>query len=117
MAIALFVIDIQNDLATDLKTRIPDAERIKVAGEEILSAARMQQGVPQIIIFVQHEERPENGALVRGSEPWKLVFEPREDAPRERRIPKWTRTRRPLDSPRISCPSPTDVSNAGLFIR
>ena len=120
MATALFIIDIQNDLATDPKSKIPHADRIKAAGEEILSAARLQQGAPQIIIFVQHEEQPEDGPLVRGSEPWKLVFEPREDAPRERRIPKWTRTRRLLVSlldVGISCTPRVDISNTCLFTR
>ena len=120
MATALFVIDIQNDLATDPKTRIPHAERINVAGKAILAAARMQQGAPQIIIFVQHEEQPEDGPLVRGSDPWKLVFEPREDAPRERRIAKWTRTRRSLVSlpdTGMPCTPLAVMANADLFTR
>jgi nicotinamidase-related amidase len=96
MATALFVIDIQNDLATDPETRIPHSERIKVAGEKILSAARAVKGTPQAgpstIVFVQHEEKPESGPLVRGSEPWQLVFEPHPGASTERLVAKWTRT-------------------------
>ncbi|KAK4149141.1 Isochorismatase-like protein [Chaetomidium leptoderma] len=95
MTTALFVIDIQNDLATDPETRIPHAERINTAGQKILSVARAileaQQGQTPAIFFVQHEEKPEDGPLVRDSEPWKLVFEPHAHAHRERRIPKWTR--------------------------
>jgi hypothetical protein len=100
MATALFVIDIQNDLATDPATRIPHASRIRSAGEQILSAARA--GIeakhntttisrPTTIIFVQHEEQPEDGPLVRGTEPWNLVFDPLPDAPTERLVPKSTR--------------------------
>ena len=99
MATALFVIDIQNDLAADPATQIPHAERIKAAGDQILSAARANletqnagPGTPNMIVFVQHEEKPESGPLVRGSEPWKLVFEPRADAQEERLVSKWTRT-------------------------
>ncbi|KAK4032706.1 Isochorismatase-like protein [Parachaetomium inaequale] len=98
MATALFVIDIQNDLATDPGTRIPHAARIRAAGDKILSVARAvldgrgaSPPSPGLIVFVQHEEKPEDGTLVRGSEPWKLVFEPRRDAPEELLISKWTR--------------------------
>ncbi|KAH6649222.1 Isochorismatase-like protein [Chaetomium tenue] len=98
MATALFVIDIQNDLATDPATQIPHAERVKVAGHRILSTARTVLGAqnkgtttPGMIFFVQHEEEPESGPLVRGSEPWKLVFEPRADVQEERLVSKWTR--------------------------
>lgn len=81
---ALFVIDIQNDLATDPQTRVPHAERIGTAGDKILATARAilrgkTENPPTIIVFVQHEEAPESGSLVRDSEPWKLVFEPQED--------------------------------------
>jgi nicotinamidase-related amidase len=104
MATALFVIDIQNDLATDPETRIPHADRVKAAGEKILGSARAALdaesgsacGAPASIIFVQHEENSEDGPLVRGSEPWKLVFEPRADASKERLVHKWTRE---LDAP------------------
>lgn len=98
MATALFVIDIQNDLATDPETRVPHSERIRAAGEKILATARTilaaQDSKPattsSIIVFVQHEEKPEDGPLVRDSEPWKLVFEPDRCAPRERLVHKWT---------------------------
>lgn len=99
MATALFVIDIQNDLAADPATQIPHAERVKAVGDQILYAARTAleaqnagPGIPNMIVFVQHEEKPESGPLVRGSEPWKLVFEPRPDAKEERLVSKWTRT-------------------------
>jgi nicotinamidase-related amidase len=82
---ALFVIDIQHELAGDPQTRVPHAERIHVAGEQILSTARRitdehlakNQVSPFIIIFVQHEEPATQGSLVRDTEPWKLVFNPR----------------------------------------
>ncbi|KAH6614405.1 Isochorismatase-like protein [Chaetomium sp. MPI-SDFR-AT-0129] len=99
MATALFVIDIQNDLATDPNTKIPHSDRIRAAGGKILSSARTalesntQGGSrPSLIVFVQHEESPESGSLVRGSEPWKLVFEPRAGSPKERLVPKSTRS-------------------------
>jgi nicotinamidase-related amidase len=90
---ALFVIDIQNDLATDPKTRIPHAQRIQDAGTQILAAARSyidrhtsksadkdsssNSAPPLSIVFVQHSEPASSGALVAGSEPWQLVFAPR----------------------------------------
>ncbi|KAM0193811.1 hypothetical protein ACHAPQ_010827 [Fusarium lateritium] len=73
---ALFVIDIQKDLASDPKTQIPHAERICRAGVDILSSVRAIETNPKpVIVFVQHEESPESGPLVKGSDPWKLVFE------------------------------------------
>lgn len=106
MATALFVIDIQNDLVTDPKTRVPHSERIRAAGVKILATARRARTAlasqdskpaphPSIIVFVQHEEKPEDGPLVRDSESWKLVFEPDECAPWERRVHKWTRKSSP----------------------
>lgn len=99
MAAALFVIDIQNDLATDPSSKIPHASRIRSSGEKIISAARTALQAQKnntafrlkSIIFVQHEEGPENGTLVRGSDPWKLVFEPIPGEATERVVPKWTR--------------------------
>lgn len=96
---ALFVVDIQRDLALDPKTRIPHAERIRSAGDKILVAAReiidsyrnKAQESPSIIVFVQHEEKPEQGTLVRDTEPWKLLFEPREDVKEEILVGKTTR--------------------------
>ncbi|KAK4247475.1 Isochorismatase-like protein [Corynascus novoguineensis] len=99
MAAALFVIDIQNDLATDPSSKIPHASRIRSSGEKIISAARAALQAQEnntasrlkTIIFVQHEEAPENGTMVRGSDPWKLVFEPIPGEATERLVPKWTR--------------------------
>ncbi|KAK4097291.1 Isochorismatase hydrolase [Parathielavia hyrcaniae] len=93
MSAALFVIDIQNDLATDPGTRVPHAERITAVGESILRTARaaLEKETLGGIVFVQHEEVPEDGTLVRGSEPWKLVFEPRAGASQERLVHKSTR--------------------------
>lgn len=96
---ALFVIDIQRELAHDPKTRIPHADRICSAGEKILAAARnivdqyrtAQKQSPSIIVFVQHEEKPEDGTLVKDTEPWRLVFEPREGVQEESLVAKTTR--------------------------
>lgn len=95
---ALFVIDIQNELAIDTQTRIPHADRIKASGETILSAARSvidsyrdsEQTSPSIIVFVQHEESLEEGTMVRDTEPWKLVFNPRTNVAEEILVPKTT---------------------------
>ncbi|KAG8166965.1 hypothetical protein KVR01_002654 [Diaporthe batatas] len=95
---ALFVIDIQRELADDPKTQIPHAERIRSAGGKILSAARSivdqyrtaQKQSPSVIVFVQHEEKPDQGTLVRNTEPWGLVFEPRGDVQEERLVAKTT---------------------------
>lgn len=96
---ALFVVDIQHELAQDPKTRIPHSERVCSAGEKILIAARAiidsyrqkTQESPSTIVFVQHEEKPEEGTLVRDTEPWKLVFAPREGVKEEILIAKTTR--------------------------
>lgn len=96
---ALFVIDIQRELAYDPKTQIPHADRIRYAGEKILSAARSiidqyrtaQKNSPSVIVFVQHEEKPDEGTLVRDTEPWRLVFEPRDGVQEERLVAKTTR--------------------------
>jgi len=95
---ALFVVDIQNELAGDPQTEIPHAARIRAAGDKILSAARNlassapEGKQPALIVFVQHEERPEQGTLVNGSEPWKLVFNPHDGAKDEILVAKTTRT-------------------------
>lgn len=96
---ALFVVDIQRELAQDPKTRIPHAERVCSTGEKILAAARTiidsyrskSQESPSLIVFVQHEEKPDEGTLVRGTEPWHLVFDPREGVKEEILIAKTTR--------------------------
>lgn len=89
---ALFVIDIQNDFFTNPELTIPDPKRIRTAGAAILKRARAkldsaksksgaaddETEMPLRIIFVQHEEDEAEGPLVRGTEPWQLVFEPRE---------------------------------------
>ncbi|OAA65579.1 Isochorismatase-like protein [Niveomyces insectorum RCEF 264] len=94
---ALFVIDIQNDLARDPNTQIPHADRVVSAGREILPSARRAianaeaKGArsPLTIVFVQHEE--DDGPLLRGSEAWGLVFPPQPGAHEERLVAKTTR--------------------------
>lgn len=101
---ALFVIDIQRELAQDPKTQIPHAERVCSAGDQILVEARRiidsyrteGQRSPSIIVFVQHEERPEDGTLLRDTEPWRLVFEPRQGVEEEVLVAKTTRAPSPL---------------------
>jgi nicotinamidase-related amidase len=88
---ALFVIDIQNSLANST-TEIPHASRIRQAAETILKTVRGRsspESRPDRFI-VQHEESPESGDLVRGTESWELVFSPRGDD--ERLLSKHTRT-------------------------
>nr|RBQ95196.1 hypothetical protein FVER53263_12170 [Fusarium verticillioides] len=86
---ALFVIDIQKDLASDDKTEIPHAERIRDAGEQLLEVTRGIAADPKpIIVFVQHEESPESGPLVKGSKAWELVLENDLNNPRELLVSK-----------------------------
>jgi len=97
---ALFIIDIQNEMAGEgFSTAIPHAECIRAAGAEILNRARNavdtahknDQSPPLELVFVQHEELPETGGgLIRDTEPWKLVFNPREreSVPAERLVAK-----------------------------
>ncbi|KAL1910918.1 hypothetical protein Sste5344_003090 [Sporothrix stenoceras] len=95
---ALFVIDIQGELANDPATQIPYADRVVQAGTKILQSARraiadasatIDDKTPSIIVFVQHEET--DGGLVRGSEAWKLVFPPQSGVDTEILVPKTTR--------------------------
>jgi len=90
---ALFFIDIQKGIADDPEHEIPAAARIRTAGAKILETARRildtsraegpSEGPGALIVFIQHEEPPEDGPLNRGSELWKLVFEPRDDVSEE----------------------------------
>lgn len=90
---ALFVVDIQFELASDPETEIPKAAEIRWAGAAILTKARsaIDDGskTPRLeIIVVQHEELPDEGTLVRGSRAWELVFPPRDGQTLERKVTK-----------------------------
>ena len=93
---ALFVIDIQVDLAHNPTTEIPHAARIREAGTTILQRARqaidssIERGrAPDLqIVFVQHEEVEEKGPLVKGSRAWELVLQPRIDDKWEKLVEK-----------------------------
>jgi nicotinamidase-related amidase len=93
---ALFVIDIQKFMLGNTKSEIPHAQRIRGAATSILSKARssMEESrnareEPKLsIIVVQHEEGPESGDLVRGTEPWEVVFPPRKGDAAERLVSK-----------------------------
>jgi nicotinamidase-related amidase len=93
---ALFVIDIQGELAQDKHTEIPHARRIREAGDVILAKAReaidrarANGQRPELeIVIVQHEEKPEDGTMIRGSKPWELVFTPRQSDDMERIVSK-----------------------------
>ncbi|PSR76777.1 Isochorismatase-like protein [Coniella lustricola] len=118
---ALFVVDIQHELAESPATRIPHHARITRASTQILAAARrildayrapsssspqtttqtqIQQS-PSIIVFVQHEEQVPEGSssssfseqatLIRGSAAWQLTFPPREGVREELLVAKTTR--------------------------
>ncbi|PWY67947.1 Isochorismatase hydrolase [Aspergillus heteromorphus CBS 117.55] len=95
---ALFVIDIQNELATDPKTRVPHAARVTAATEGILQAARsvidahlaQDQRSPCLIVFVQHEESGDDATMLKGSEAWELVFTPRPEVGEEILVAKNT---------------------------
>lgn len=96
---AIFVIDIQAELAQDPTTEIHAASRIREAGSVILAAARAcndtarseHRQPPLLIIFVQHEEEEDSGTLLKGSRAWELVFPPREDDNTERLVTKTVR--------------------------
>jgi len=96
---ALFVIDIQKDLASIPGTKIPHSDRVVLAAEKAIAGVRGEidrsrgdgQQPHWMIVFVQHEEDETQGALVRGTEPWGLVFEPREHDEHEMVVGKTTR--------------------------
>jgi len=55
------------------------------------TAHKENQSPPLELVFVQHEELPEpEGELIRDTEPWKLVFNPREgeSVPAEKLVAK-----------------------------
>ena len=91
---AVFVIDIQHDLVGDPKTEIPHAAQIQEAVTSILAIVRQlnaQAEKPSLVVFVQHEESPESGSLVRGSDAWQLAFNPQLGLEHEILIAKTTR--------------------------
>lgn len=96
---ALFVVDIQNDLATDPETRIPHAARLLDSAEKVIASTRKQldtlrqteSELRPLIVFVQHSEDPSSGALVKNTKPWELVFQPRPDDADEILVGKTTR--------------------------
>lgn len=93
---ALFVIDIQDELARDPKTRIPAGDRVVDAATTLLDRARSRVNEARsksedsnlALIFVQHEESDEGGTLMKGTKPWELVFKPRDGEGHERLVPK-----------------------------
>ncbi|KAH8646100.1 Isochorismatase-like protein [Xylariales sp. PMI_506] len=98
---ALFLIDVQNELAADASSKVPRADELLSALSSILAAARgiidvnrredQPKASPFILVIVQHEEKPEDGNLVRDTDPWRLVFEPRLDVNEEWLVSKTTR--------------------------
>jgi nicotinamidase-related amidase len=96
---ALFIIDIQNDLATDPQTRIPDAGRLLDSAEKVIASTRKQLDTLRqthnesrpLIVVVQHSEDPSSGPLVKNTKPWDLVFHPRPDDADEILVGKTTR--------------------------
>lgn len=92
---ALFIIDVQNALAYTPASRVPHAERLTTVLQEVLSTARSLPAPKNstetpIIVFVQHSQPPEDGALVKGTEPWQLVFKPDQSNPNEMLVHKTT---------------------------
>lgn len=97
---ALFVIDIQSELASDPTTAIPHAARIRGAGSALLDRARaaIDESYPSSnleIIIVQHAENPDDNpdaTMIKGSKAWELVFPPRAACADERLVGKTTST-------------------------
>ncbi|GLA56731.1 hypothetical protein AtubIFM54640_000389 [Aspergillus tubingensis] len=92
---AIFVIDIQNHIAVDPTSLVPQADRVIRASEEILQTARSikdsnEKSNSPLIVFIQHEESANDGALVKGTGPWGLVFNPRADVEGEILVAKKT---------------------------
>ena len=93
---ALFVIDIQDEMALNPDTRIPHATRIRDAGDALIRRARKHVDQarsngedPSLeLVFVQHDEI--DGTLLKGSKPWELVFSPRAANDQERLVAKQT---------------------------
>ena len=94
---ALFIIDVQDELALDPLTRIPHAGRIRDAGDALLQRARKHNDQarskgedPSLqLIFVQHDEP--DGTMMKGSKAWELVFIPRDGDDIERLVAKQTK--------------------------
>jgi nicotinamidase-related amidase len=99
---AIFIVDIQADLATIEETRMPHAARVISAAKSVLERARARidmacdkgETPPLELVFVQHHEDPSSGALVKDTDPWKLVLPPREGNKYERLVEKDVRKSR-----------------------
>ncbi|KAJ5979673.1 hypothetical protein N7481_006971 [Penicillium waksmanii] len=95
---ALFVVDIQNELIADPDTCIPNSKQVIKATEEILKVSRLildsyegsNSPPPWLIVFVQHEEFPPEGTMLRGSKSWELFFPPRSNRQDEILVAKST---------------------------
>ncbi|KAH8884367.1 Isochorismatase hydrolase [Thozetella sp. PMI_491] len=85
---ALFVIDLQHGLATNPSSRVARGDELKLAASSLLDTVRGSGDT--LVVVVQHEETPESGDLVRGTEPWKVEFEPRPDDDNEWLVAKTT---------------------------
>jgi nicotinamidase-related amidase len=96
---ALFVIDVQHELARDSAARVPHADRVCHNVDAVVTKARRYVDETKdsggasdlLIVVVQHTETPEEGTLVKGSKEWELVFPPRDDCQEEILVEKSTR--------------------------
>lgn len=78
---ALFIIDVQVDLADKADSEVPDAEAIREALNSLIKGVRdYNQSVPSQkvqLIFVQHNDRDPKDPLAKGKFTWELVFKPK----------------------------------------
>lgn len=79
-AVALFVIDVQVDLAQDPATQIADATELRATLSTVLHHVRSVNAglqTPHVrLVFVQHNDRDADDALAMGKPGWQLVFAP-----------------------------------------
>ncbi|MCO5565769.1 hypothetical protein L7F22_019444 [Adiantum nelumboides] len=82
---ALFIIDVQVDLAEKADSEVPDAEAIREALNSLIKGVRDYNHNQSVtsqkvqLIFVQHNDRNPKDPLAKGKSTWELVFKPKEE--------------------------------------
>ena len=82
---ALFVIDVQVDLAQKADSEVPDAEAIREALSNLIKGVRDYNDTEKTnaaqkvqLVFVQHNDLDPEDPLAKGKPTWELVFKPNE---------------------------------------
>lgn len=82
---ALFIIDVQVDIADQVDSEVPDASAIRETLDKLIKGvrehnhSRVSNDSEKVqLIFVQHNDRNPEDPLAKGKPTWELVFKPNE---------------------------------------